>query len=68
MLFPKFKKGYQKYILLSGETISEATIQSVCHAEAIINPFSGMETTYQHTKYFKDHLNLIVIYIYHTIL
>ena len=31
-------------VLLSGETISEATIQSVCHAEAIINPFSGMET------------------------
>ena len=41
-------------------SITEQIIRSICQDEDITNPFSGMETTYKHTQYFKDYLNMIV--------
>ena len=49
---------------LATESITDSTIREICQYDAISNPFSGMETTYQHTQYFKAHLNMIVRHAY----
>ena len=45
---------------LAKEPITDDTIRSICQDDDISSPFSGMETTYQHTQYFKAHLHMIV--------
>ena len=52
----------QKSLLeaLAKEPITDHTVRSICRDEGISSPFSGMETTYQHTQYFKAHLHMIL--------
>lgn len=40
--------------------ITEEIIRDICQDDDIISPFSDMETTYQHTQYFKAHLHMNV--------
>ena len=51
---------------LAKEHITDETIRGICEDDDISNPFSGMETTYQHTQYFKAHLNMIVRHSTHS--
>ena len=41
-------------------TGADALVREICSEDAINNPFMGLETTYQQTKYFRDHLGLLV--------
>ena len=38
------------------------SLQAILHDETVVNPFTGLHSTYQQTKYFKDYLGLVVSY------
>lgn len=45
---------------LSATDVDATVVSEICSEEAITNPFLGLETTYNQTKYFKEHLGLLV--------